>query len=268
MGIDLDSPFRLTPAQIDSFREQGFVKLKHVLSCETIGYYGEEITRLTLELNTQKAPLAERNTYDRAFLQVANLWQSSCRVREFVMGQKLARVAAQLLSVSGVRLYHDQALYKEPHGGITPAHADQYYWPFATDRSITVWIPLQDVPQTMGPLAFFAGSHKAQMGRDLPISDASERTVTAAMESHHFDMVEEPFELGDVSFHRGWTFHRAGSNTSVLPRAVMTMIYMDQQMRFADTLNSVQERDGAHWCPGVRPGQLIDTPLNPVVFSD
>lgn len=101
------------------------------------------------------------------------------------MGQKLARIVAQLLSVGGVRLYHDQALYKEPGGGIAPAHADQYYWPFATDRSITAWIPLQDVPQTMGPLAFFSG-HKVEIGRNLRISDTSERTVTAAMEGHRF----------------------------------------------------------------------------------
>jgi ectoine hydroxylase-related dioxygenase (phytanoyl-CoA dioxygenase family) len=268
VAIDLNSLFRLAPAQISAFREQGFIKLKQVLSRETIRRYGEEITRLTLELNTQTAPLAERNTYDRAFLQVANLWRSSSLVREFVMGKRLACIAAQLLSVGGVRLYHDQALYKEPGGGITPAHADQYYWPFATDRSITVWIPLQDVPKSMGTLAFFAGSHTTEIGRDLPISDASERTVTAAMERHRFDVVEEPFELGDVSFHRGWTFHRAGPNSSARPRAVMTMIYMDQQMRFAETLNSVQARDGSDWCPGVQPGQLIDSPLNPVVFFE
>jgi len=32
------------------------------------------------------------------------------------MGQRLARVAAELLGVSGVRLYHDQSLYREPGG--------------------------------------------------------------------------------------------------------------------------------------------------------
>ena len=66
---------------------------------------------------------------------------------------------AKLLGVAGVRLYHDQSLYKEPGGGITPAHADQYYWPLASDRIVTAWIPLQPVPEDMGPLAFYAGSH-------------------------------------------------------------------------------------------------------------
>ena len=106
-------------------------------------HYGDEITRLTIALNTQSVPMEERSTYDKAFLQVMNLWQHSAQVAEFVMGKRLARIAAELLQVRGVRLYHDQSLYKESGGGITPAHADQYYWPLASDRTITAWVPLQ-----------------------------------------------------------------------------------------------------------------------------
>ena len=86
--------------------------------------------------------------------------------RWFVLGKRLGRIAAELLNVTGVRLYHDQSLYKEPDGGMTPAHADQYYWPFASDRAVTAWIPLQAVPRDMGPLAFFAGSHRFENGRN------------------------------------------------------------------------------------------------------
>lgn len=42
----------------------------------------------------------------------------------------------------------------ETGGGVTPWHADQYYWPLATDRSVTVWVPLQETPLPMGPLSF------------------------------------------------------------------------------------------------------------------
>jgi hypothetical protein len=54
-----------------------------------------------------------------------NLWGHSSQVRDFVFGKTLARIAAELLEVDGVRLYHDQSLYEEPSGGITPAHADE-----------------------------------------------------------------------------------------------------------------------------------------------
>ena len=45
--------------------------------------------------------------------------------------------------VEGVRLYHDQALNKEPGGGYTPWHCDAYYWPVLSDKIVTAWVPLQ-----------------------------------------------------------------------------------------------------------------------------
>ncbi|MGO4703015.1 phytanoyl-CoA dioxygenase family protein [Dyella sp. 2RAB6] len=267
MPIDLDRPHTLTAQQIDNFRRDGFIRLRQVFNAEELRQYGEEITRLTIALNTQTLPLAQRSTYDRAFLQVMNLWEASDRVREFVFGRRLAGLAAALLEVDGVRLYHDQSLYKEPGGGITPAHADQYYWPVSSDRTITAWVPLQAVPRDMGPLAFFAGSQAVEFGRDLGISDESERAITANMEAHGFPVVDEPFELGEVSFHLGWTFHRAGPNRSTQPRSVMTVIYMDRDMRLKAPSNPMQQADWERWCPGAIAGEIIDTPKNPLLFQ-
>ncbi|MFY7854927.1 MAG: phytanoyl-CoA dioxygenase family protein, partial [Rubrivivax sp.] len=235
-AIDIDSAYPLQPEQIAAFRHNGYIKLKQVLSPAALAHYGREITRLTIELNTQHLPLEQRSTYDRAFLQVMNLWEQSPMVGRFVMGQRLARIAAQLLEVRGVRLYHDQSLYKEPGGGITPAHADQYYWPLSTDRTITAWIPLQAVPAEMGPLGFYGGSQGVSFGRDLGISDESEAQITANMARHGFAFDATPFDLGEVSFHLGWTFHKAGANTSANPRSVMTVIYMDADMRLVPAL--------------------------------
>ena len=267
MPIDIDSPYPLTPGQIAQFRRDGFIKLKDVFDADTLRHYGAEITRLTIALNTQTVPLEERSTYDKAFLQVMNLWTRDATVKEFVFGKRLAGIAAALLEVEGVRLYHDQSLYKEPAGGITPAHADQYYWPLDSDRCITAWVPLQAVPRDMGPLAFFAGSQHVEFGRDLGISDESERAITANMEAHGFPIVDEPFDLGEVSFHLGWTFHRAGPNRSDNPRSVMTVIYMDRDIRLKAPDNHMQQNDWDTWCNGARIGEIIDTPSNPVLFE-
>lgn len=266
LALDLDRPYPLPADAVAAFREHGFVHLKDVLPRDVLDHYGREITRLTIALNTQTLPIEERSTYDRAFLQVMNLWRESDVVRDFVFGKTLARIAADLLEVDGVRLYHDQSLYKEPGGGFTPAHADQYYWPLSSDRTVTAWIPLQPVPQDMGPLAFYAGSHHSALGRDLPISDESEAAITAAMEAQGYPVIDEPFDLGDVSFHSGWVFHRAGPNHSTTPRSVMTMIYMDADMKLAEPVNVPQQTDRAQWCPGAEVGEVIDTPINPVLF--
>lgn len=263
---DLDTPYTLGAGQIAQFRRDGFIKLKDVLSPEALAEYGTEITRLTIELNTEQRPLAERNTYDRAFLQVMNLWERSPLVGRFVMGRRLGRIAAELLEVDVVRLYHDQSLYKEPGGGITPAHADQYYWPLASDRTVTAWIPLQPVPPEMGPLGFYAGSQSVAFGRELGISDESEAKISANMAEHGFPFQSGAFDLGEVSFHLGWTFHKAGANTSDRPRSVMTVIYMDAAMRLVPALNAVQANDRDQWCPGAREGEIIRSRKNPIVW--
>jgi len=264
---DIDSHFQLGAEQLDLFRRDGFVKMKHVLSPATLSAYGEEISRLTIALNRQTKALEDRSTYDKAFLQVMNLWEHSPVVREFVFGKRLAQIATDLLEVDGVRLYHDQSLYKEASGGITPAHADQYYWPLASDRTVTAWIPLQPVPVEMGPVAFYAGSQRVTLGRELGISDDSERRITSTMEAQGFPMVIEAFELGEVSFHGGWTFHRAGANTTAQPRSVMTIIYMDQDMRLKEPNNAAQRNDWMTWCPGAVPGEPIRTAKNPLLYT-
>jgi hypothetical protein len=65
-------------------------------------------------------PFLQRSTYKKAFIQIINLWKKSEKVKEFVFGERLARIATELLGTRGVRIYHDQALYKEPGGGFTP----------------------------------------------------------------------------------------------------------------------------------------------------
>lgn len=266
MTFDLDCPYAVGGEQLDFFRRNGFVRLKSVFSAGELEHYGTAITRLGLALNRQSVPLDERSTYGKAFLQITNLWEHGGLAREFVFGQRLAGIAASLLEVDGVRLYHDQSLCKEPGGGLTPAHADQFYWPLADDRAITAWVPLQAVPAAMGPIGFYAGSQKFEYGRDLPISDDSERLIRGAMERRGFALVDDPFELGEVSFHLGWTFHRAGPNRTEIPRSVMTVIYMDRAMRLAAPANSMQQLDRDVWCPGARVGEIIDTPKNPLLF--
>jgi len=159
VGLELlDQPYELTTDHISYYRENACVKLKHVLPADVIDYFGDIVTSQVFALNTMHLPMEERTTYGRAFLQVMNLWTKSEEVKRLVFSKRLARIAAELMEVDGVRLYHDQALYKEPGGGFTPWHADQFYWPLSNDKTTTVWIPLQATPLEMGPVEFSARS--------------------------------------------------------------------------------------------------------------
>ncbi len=263
---ELQQPFKITREQVDFYRENGYIKLKNIFSEDLLQYMNEVISNEVMRLNTQQLAMEQRDTYGKAFLQVMNIWTKSEAVKEIVFSRRLASIATALMEVKGVRLYHDQALFKEPGGGFTPWHADQYYWPLSTDKTITAWIPLQQTGLSMGPLEFSAGSWRLQEGRTLKISDDSEKMIQEKLTLNDFEKIVEPFDAGEVSFHMGWTFHRAGANTTDSMRKVMTVIYMDSEMKLSEPTNENQVADWETWCPGAVIGEEIDTPLNPVLY--
>jgi ectoine hydroxylase-related dioxygenase (phytanoyl-CoA dioxygenase family) len=263
----LVKPFQLTDEQIRFFQKNRFIKLKNVFDEETISFFNHVITNRVALMNTESTPMDQRSTYGKAFLQLFNLWREDELVKTFIFSERLAKIASDLMQVDGVRIYHDQALFKEGGGGITPWHADQYYWPLETDKTVTAWIPLQETPLELGPLEFSAGSHQIVEGRDLEIGDESEIVIQQKLKVTNFDHIIEAFDLGEVSFHSGWVFHRAGANTTNQMRKVMTIIYMDKDMVLKNPENKNQINDWNTWCPGATIGEVINTPINPILYQ-
>ena len=264
---NLTQPYALTAEQIAFYQKNRFIKLKDVFSAETIAYFNEAITMQVEKMNKDTTSLDDRDTYGKAFLQLFNLWREDDTVKEFIFSRRLAKIAADLMEVEGARLYHDQALFKEGGGGITPWHADQYYWPLETDKTVTAWIPLQETPLEMGPLEFSAGSHRIVEGRELEIGDESEKVIQEKLRVTDFEHVIEPFDAGEVSFHSGWIFHRAGANSTNDMRKVMTVIYMDRDMILKEPENKNQINDWNTWCPGAKVGEVINSPINPILYQ-
>ncbi len=264
----LSTPYILTEEQIDFFQENRYIKLKQVLNAETLEFFNSAITAKVSASNTVISKPEERDTYGKAFLQLFNLWREDETIKELIFSKRIGKIASDLMQVNGVRMYHDQALFKEAGGGITPWHADQYYWPLETDKTITAWIPLQETTFNMGPLEFCAGSHHITEGRELAIGDESEMRMQERLRVTDYEHVIEPFEPGEISFHSGWLFHRAGANTSGQTRKVMTIIFMDKNMRLKQPENNNQKLDWEVWCPGAVVGEEINTPMNPVIYTE
>ncbi len=261
---ELQTLYDVSDRQVQAFQENGYIKLSAVFSAELLAQVGPHIRGIVQAHQAQQPNLAERNTYGKAFLQIGNLWRKDDQIKTFCLAPRLGAIAAALLQVRGIRLYHDQALFKEPGGGLTPWHADQHYWPLSNDNSITAWIPLQDVPLAMGPLTFCRGSQRIHANRHLAISDESEARIGQSLKDYPVDVF--PYRLGDVSFHRGWTFHRAGPNETQDMRGVMTVIMMEDGIRVATPQRKAQENDWQHFMPGIAIGEMAASPLNPVIY--
>lgn len=263
----LEPNIDLTSSQVSDFQKNGHTLIRNVLDKDEVAVYREVINNAAYKYNTEKRALEERDTYGKAFLQVMNLWEVDEDVKKFVLAKRFAHIASQLLGVKQVRLYHDQALYKEPNGGLTPWHQDQYYWPLDTTNTITMWMPLIDIDVDLGMLTFASGSHKSGFVENIAISDESDKILEQHIKANNYSISRPNFmNAGDASWHYGWTLHSAPGNLSkTTTREVMTIIYFAEGAHITEPKNEHQEADRKRWLGGLQAGDLASSTLNPLV---
>jgi ectoine hydroxylase-related dioxygenase (phytanoyl-CoA dioxygenase family) len=171
------------------------------------------------------------------------------------------------MGVPAVRIYHDQALFKEPGGGPTPWHQDQYYWPLDTNQTVTMWMPLVPVPPEIGSMTFGSGSQRLGFLGQFFISEESDRVFEKMIADK--DIRRDSYGAmapGDATWHSGWTLHSAAGNPTEAMREVMTIIYFADGARISEPDNPSRQYDLDQWLPGLRPGDAAASPLNPLVF--
>lgn len=265
---ELGSDYDLTLAQVEELRRDGHVLMRGVCSPAEIGAYRDAIGEAAQRYNTETRSLEARDAYGKAFLQIMNLWTLDEAVKRFTMARRFAKIAADLMGVEGVRIYHDQALFKEPGGGPTPWHQDQYYWPLDTDNTITMWMPLVDVPLEVGSMVFGTGTQRMGYLGELKISEESDSVFEAMIKEKNITLKNYgALQAGDATWHYGWTLHSAPGNPTPRMREVMTIIYVADGTRVTDPEgNSNRQDDIERWMPGLVPGDLVNTPLNPLVY--
>ena len=244
----------------------GHVLLRGLIPPDELAVHRKSIRDAVTHLTTEFRDLDDRDTYGKAFLQITNLWTKGDAVKRFVFETKFAQVAADLLGVEKVRLYHDQALFKEPGGGHTPWHQDMYYWPLDTEKMITMWMPLVDIDDEMGMITFASGSHISGAVDNVEISDESEEILARYVDDRGFPISKATaMRAGDATFHLGWTIHSAGPNLSDKMREAMTIIYFADGARITEPRSVHQQADLDAWFPGQRPGEIAASPINPIM---
>ena len=256
----------IDPVSIKSFTDNGHVLIKNILSQDEMDLYRPVINDAAYRYNSERRKMEDRDTYGKAFLQIMNLWEVDEAARKFVMAKRFASIAAQLLGVEKVRLYHDQALYKEAGGGFTPWHQDQFYWPLDTNKTVTMWMPLIDISVEMGMLTFASGSHKNGMLKNVPISDESEVYLNNYIKENKYEVTRATtMKAGDATWHSGWVLHSAPGNQSSQTREVITIIYFANGAKVTTPKSNEQENDRQRWLCGIEPGQLAASKLNPIL---
>lgn len=266
----LDEAYHISDDQSQKYKRDGCILIRNILNREEVEIFRTYIEAAVEKYFEERKKLQESqvvDNYNSYFTQVTNVWERDEMVKRFVLAKRFAKIAADLMGVKGVRLYHDQALFKEPGGLPTPWHQDQYYWPLDTTDTITMWMPLVDVNKDMGSLKFAAGSHNDGSIGDIPISEDANKIYEAKIAEKGYNVVTNELKAGDATFHSGWTMHASSANNSQQRREVMTVIYYADGTRILEPDNKHRKVDMEVFHPGGKPGDLAATHLNPLLYT-
>lgn len=250
-------PARLIPELTrTAFHRDGWILLRGVAETVWLSRIREALSRETLARC--------RTGSGAAFMPVANLWRSDAECAQFAHDPGFARIAAQLLGVERVRLYHDQAMFSEPGAMATPWHQDAQHWAVPGNRCLTMWLPLVDLDPSMGTLTYASGSHRDGLLGDWPIDQAAQRFFADYLESRSYPLVNAgAMAAGDALFHDGWVIHGSPANATARLREVMTVLYVADGTRLEFPRFPAQQQALKDWTPGQDPGEEIGSPLNP-----
>jgi ectoine hydroxylase-related dioxygenase (phytanoyl-CoA dioxygenase family) len=247
---------------VDEFRDRGFIVVPDLLTPGEVERYGRVVAAAVAERTAgDDRPLDERSRYEQSFVQCQNLWEDVPEVRPLTFHPRVAQAAAELLGAGAVRLWHDQALVKEPGGRETDAHQDQAYWPIAEPRTVTAWIPFEGSTLASGCMGYVPGSHRLGLAVFVNIFRGEPEDLLARPELAGREPVFVEVPAGSVAFHHGLTAHLARPNTTDRARTIHTMIYVaDGCTRgSADPHPSVDR-------PGIAVGAPIASAVTPIAW--
>src|SRR5438067_1407243 len=165
--MSLDTKYPLSDEQVAAYQRDGFIQIANVLEPQDLKRLRDAVVAAVEAEKTPRPPGATKSPYEQIFIQKVNLWRRHPAVGEFVLCKRLGDLAARL-SGFPVRVWHDQALFKEPREGAkTPWHQDAHYWPHHDRRDqISIWIALRDATIENGCMSFIPGSqHEENVGR-------------------------------------------------------------------------------------------------------
>ncbi|PAX07738.1 phytanoyl-CoA dioxygenase family protein [Sphingomonas lenta] len=224
MNIDL------TPDQIERYRRDGFVVLERVLDEAELELWRAQVGEAVDERVTHQNGLNNRFDgadpfYAKVFTQALRLADTHAGVRDLVVDERLGALAGELVGADAMRMWHDQALVKEPYANQTAWHRDTPYWSFHSPDAINFWVALDDATLANGCLWYLPGTHRMGDYRLVKIGSNMGDMFAEYPEMAAIEAVPAPCPAGSIVVHNAMVVHGAGPNMTPRRRRAMTTAY-------------------------------------------
>lgn len=262
----------VTTQQVEQYRKQGFLVIEDFLTKAELEHWrtvtmeavSQRLATGSVEnnmaiLNNQRDP---GTFYAQVFTQCLRLADIHPGMAELMFDERLGRLVGTLACVDGIRIWHDQALFKPPYGNITAFHVDDPFWSFYHRDAITIWVALDDATQANGCLWYLPGSHLEASFTSIGIGENLGDIFKTYPQWKKIDAVAASCPAGSAVFHNGLTAHGAGANMTARPRRAMTCAYMPD----GSTFNGQQNILSDDYFKSLKVGDVLNNDFNRLIW--
>ncbi|MBB5436689.1 ectoine hydroxylase-related dioxygenase (phytanoyl-CoA dioxygenase family) [Pedobacter sp. AK017] len=230
--------YKLSSTQVSFYKENGYLIVENFLDEEELEHWRKTVFSAVENRAGQKMPGKEAKVgeddginkdadyFGKVFDQLLNLWQTDKGVKELMLDRRIGEMVSALSNADGVRIWHDQALFKRPFANPTAWHLDTPFWSFSDRQALSIWVALDDSTLENGCLYFIPGSFKHTKFENVGIGKNMNGIFEFYPELAQINSVAAPLKAGSCSFHNGLTIHGAGPNMTNGFRRAMTCAYM------------------------------------------
>lgn len=268
--------YHLTKDQIARYQENGFIVIEDFLSPEELDDWRRTVMEATRQRNGRKMPdkavvtgeddgiNKDADFFGKVFDQLINLWQTDSEVRRLMLDPRIGQMAAQLAGVDGIRIWHDQALFKRPWANPTAWHLDTPFWSFSDRKALSIWVALDDATLENGCLYFLPGTHRKTGFENSVIGKNMDGIFDVYPQLATIQATAAPMKAGSCSFHNGLTIHGAGANMTNGFRRAMTCAFMPDGCRYNGQKNVLPDE----YVNRLKTGDPLDNDAqNPLLYD-
>lgn len=246
------SPRVLTPAQVETFNRDGYIRPLRLFSREEIADIREYFDELLAQV---MAAGGDSYSISSAHLKYG-------RVYDLLTHPRIVAIVRDILGDNVVG-WGSHFFCKMPHDGKAVAwHQDASYWPLTPTRAVTVWLAIDDADQENACMRFISGSHHFGHLTFRPSTSADHNVLNQTVDNaeQYGEPVDDCLQAGEASLHSDLLLHGSDANASDRRRCGLTLRYASVDVRAHLGWNgkgvvvSGVDLDG-HWANPSRPTQ-------------
>ncbi len=219
-------PIVLSPEQIESYKRNGVLHVRNVVSPAVIESLRVELEKFVInEIKSKSGPVKSITRAGDEVNSIHFLSQvDGYHFDDYFDESSVDQLASQLL---GQPAFHQlsESFLKPPFVGrkVFP-HQDNEYFCLKSDLGINVITALDNTSRDNGTIYYYLGSHKAR-ALEHDSLDLRTYTVEGNKQLEEYQKVYFDLAAGDCLFHDIHTVHGSDENLSPLKRRTITRLY-------------------------------------------